>query len=169
MRRLYFLVPDTQMAKAIVDDLLRARIIWRHIHVLADHSVTLDELPEASLLQSSDVVHALERGVALGGATGALIGLVALVFPPAQLVIAGGAVVGLTVVGAGFGAWTAAMIGIAEPNGRLARFREAIREGQILIMADVPPLREEEISQMVAQHFPQADMEGGEPTTPIFP
>ncbi|HGL6719271.1 DUF1269 domain-containing protein [Burkholderia contaminans] len=169
MRRLYFLVPDTQMAKAIVDDLLRARITWRHIHVLADHSVTLDQLPEASLLQSSDVVHALERGVALGGAAGALIGLVALVFPPAELVIAGGAVVGLTLAGAGFGAWSAAMIGIAEPNARLQRFREAIQAGQILIMADVPALREQEIEEMVAQHFPKADLEGAEPTSPIFP
>ncbi|MGF6302940.1 hypothetical protein OKW42_006293 [Paraburkholderia sp. WC7.3d] len=32
------------------------------------------------MLQSSDVVHSLECGVALGGATGALLGLVALVF-----------------------------------------------------------------------------------------
>ncbi|KVV41438.1 hypothetical protein WT27_11860 [Burkholderia territorii] len=169
MRRLYFLAPDTQTAKAIVDDLLRARIIWRHIHVLADHSVTLDELPEASLLQSSDVVHALERGVALGGATGALIGLVALVYPPAELVIAGGAVVALTMVGAGFGAWTAGMIGIAEPNARLQRFRDAIKEGQILIMADVPALREHEIEQMIARHFPNANLEDGEPTSPVFP
>ena len=169
MRRLYFLVPDTQMAKAIVDDLLRARIIWRNIHILANHSVALDQLPEASLLQSSYVVHALERGVALGGATGALVGLVALVFPPAELVIAGGDVVALTLAGAGFGAWTAAMIGIAEPNARLERFRDAIQEGQILIMADVPGSREQEIEQMVAQHFPKADLEGGEPTTPIFP
>lgn len=169
MRRLYFLVPDTQMAKAIVDDLLRARITWRHIHILANHSVTLDQLPEASLLQSSDVVHALERGVALGGATGAFLGLIAFVFPPAGLVIAGGAVVALTCAGAGFGAWTAAMIGIAEPNARLERFRDAIREGQFLIMADVPGSREQEIEQMVAQHFPKADLEGAEATTPIFP
>jgi len=88
MRRLYFLVPDTTTAKAIVDDLLRARITWRHIHVLANHSVALEQLPEASLLQSSDVVHSLERGVALGGATGAFLGLVALVYPPAELAIA---------------------------------------------------------------------------------
>ena len=65
MRRLYFLAPDTTTAQAIVDDLLRARITWRHIHVLANHSVGLERLPEASLLQRSDVVHALERGVAL--------------------------------------------------------------------------------------------------------
>ncbi|MGF6873809.1 DUF1269 domain-containing protein [Paraburkholderia sp. MM5477-R1] len=169
MRRLYFLASDTSTAKAIVDDLLRTRITWRHLHVLANHSVALEQLPEATLLQSSDVVHSLERGVALGGATGALVGLVALAFPPAELAIAGGAVIALTLAGAGFGAWTAAMIGVAEPNARLERFRNAIRDGQLLIMADVPGSREQEIEQMVAQHFPKADIEGAEPTTPIFP
>lgn len=169
MRRLYFLAPDVSTAKAIVDDLLLARITWRHIHVLANHSVQLDTLPQASLLQSSDVVHALERGVALGGVTGAIVGLVALAFPPAELVVAGGAVVALTLAGAGFGAWTAAMIGIDEPNARLGRFREAIRAGQLLVMADVPAAREDEITQMVARHVPKADPEGAEPTTPLFP
>jgi hypothetical protein len=169
MRRLYFLVPEPTTARAIVDDLLRARITWRHIHVLANHSVALEQLPQASLLQSSDVVHALERGVTLGGATGALLGLVALVFPPAGLTIAGGAVVCLSLAGAGFGAWTAAMIGVDEPNSLLERFRAAIRDGQLLIMADVPGAREHEIEQMVAQHFPKVDVEGAEPTTPIFP
>lgn len=169
MRRLYFLVPDPRIAKAIVDDLLRARITWNHIHVLANHSVTLEHLPQASLLQSSDVVHAVERGVTFGGATGALAGLAALVFPPVELAITGGTVVALALAGAGFGAWTAAMIGVDEPNARLQRFHDAIRDGQLLIMADVPGSREDEINQMVAQHFPTADFEGAEPTTPIFP
>lgn len=169
MRRLYFLVSDTGSAKAIVEDLLRARITWRHIHVLANHSVTLEALPEASLLQTSDVVAALARGTALGGAAGALAGLVALAFPPAQLVIAGGAVVALTLAGAGFGAWTATMIGVDEPSRRLERFQDAIKAGQLLLMVDVPQAREEEIQQMVHEHFPRADVEGAEPKTPIFP
>ena len=76
------------------DDLLPARITSRHIHVLANHSAALEQLPEASLLQGSDVVHSLERGLPLGGATGALPGLVALVYPPAELAIAGGALFG---------------------------------------------------------------------------
>jgi hypothetical protein len=169
MRRLYFLAPDTTTAQAIVDDLLRARITWRHIHVLANHSVGLERLPEASLMQRSDVVHALERGVTFGGATGAIVGLAALAFPPAGLAIAGGTVVALTLAGAAFGAWTAAMIGVDEPNTRLARFRPQIHDGQLLIMADVPGSREAEIEQSVAQHVPRADVEGAEATTPIFP
>ncbi|SDD91613.1 DUF1269 domain-containing protein [Paraburkholderia lycopersici] len=169
MRRLYFLAPDTTTAQAIVDDLLRARITWGHIHVLANHSVGLERLPEASLLQRSDVVHALERGVTFGGATGALVGLVALAFAPASFAIAGGAVVALTLAGAAFGAWTAAMIGVDEPNTRLARFSGPIQDGQLLVMADVPGSREAEIGQNVARHVPRADAEGAEATTPIFP
>lgn len=169
MRRLYFLAPDTSTAQAIVDDLLRARITWRHIHVLANHSVGLERLPEASLLQRSDVVHALERGVTFGGVTGALVGLVALAFPPANLDITGGTVVLLTLAGAVFGAWVAAMIGVDEPNTRLARFRGPIGDGQLLVMADVPGSREAEIEERVAQHVPRADAEGAEATTPIFP
>ena len=36
-------------------------------------------------------------------------------------------------------------------------------------MVDVPQAREQEIQQMVHEHFPQVDIEGGEPKTPIFP
>jgi len=75
----------------------------------------------------------------------------------------------LTLAGAGFGASTTAMIGVDEPNSRLERFRGAIRDGQLLILADVPGSREQEIEQMVAQHFWKADLEGAEPTTSIFP
>jgi hypothetical protein len=169
MRRLYFLAPDTSTAQAIVDDLLRARITWRHIHVLANHSVGLERLPEASLLQRSDVVRALERGVMFGGATGALAGLVMLAFPPASLAIGGGVVVALTLAGAVFGAWTAAMIGVDEPNTRLARFHGPIQDGQLLVMADVPGSREAEIEESISQHVPRADAEGAEATSPIFP
>jgi hypothetical protein len=169
MRRLYFLAPDTTTAQAIVDDLLRARITWRHIHVLANHSVGLERLPEASLLQRSDVVHALERGVMFGAATGAIVGLVALMFPPSNFDITGGVVVALTLAGAIFGAWAAGMIGVDEPNTRLTRFTGPIEHGQLLVMADVPGSREAEIEESIAQHVPRADVEGAEPTSPIFP
>jgi hypothetical protein len=51
----------------------------------------------------------------------------------------------------------------------LARFHDAVRDGQLLLMADVPASREQEIEELVAQHFPQAELHGAEPTTPIFP
>lgn len=35
MRRIYFLIPDVQSAREIIDELLLKRIEWRHVHVLA--------------------------------------------------------------------------------------------------------------------------------------
>ncbi|OAJ59016.1 hypothetical protein A6V36_28590 [Paraburkholderia ginsengiterrae] len=169
MRRIYFLLPSTQCARMIVDELLLKRITWRHIHVLANHSVTLDDLPEASLVQSSDVLHALARGTAAGCATGMLTGLVAMAFPPAGLTIAGGVVVALTLAGGGFGAWTATMIGLGVPNTRLKRFEQAIEHGELLMMVDVPQNRVDEIEDMVKLHHAEADIQGTEPTIPAFP
>ena len=74
MRRIYFLVPDIATTKLIVDELLLARIEERHIHVIAKRGTELEDLPEASLLQKSDFIPAVERGLALGGSVGALAG-----------------------------------------------------------------------------------------------
>jgi hypothetical protein len=80
MRRLYFLTPGIDSAKQIVDELLLARIEVRHIHIAAaDHyALTEANLPEANLLQESDFIPAVERGLAIGGVTGVLAGMVAV-------------------------------------------------------------------------------------------
>ncbi|MEP6606553.1 MAG: DUF1269 domain-containing protein, partial [Nitrosospira sp.] len=84
MRRIYFLVPDVAIAKRIVDDLLLARIDERHLHVIAKRGTELEDLPEANMMQKSDFVPAVERGLALDGSAGALAGLVAVALPPAS-------------------------------------------------------------------------------------
>ena len=81
MRRIYFLVPSVASARAIVNDLLLARIAERHIHVLAREGTALEDLPPARLAQTSDLVPSLERGLAAGGLTGLLAGVMAVTFP----------------------------------------------------------------------------------------
>ncbi len=49
MRGIHFLVPDTAAAKAIIDELLLARVEERHIHVVAREGTPLEDLPEAEL------------------------------------------------------------------------------------------------------------------------
>lgn len=169
MRRLYFLVPDLDSAKKIVDELLLARVEERHIHVIAKEGTPLADLPEASFLQKTDFVPALERGLALGGATGVLAGLVAMTFPPAGLVLGGGALLSVALAGAGFGAWLSSMIGSSVPNSRLKQFEDALEQGEILFLVDVPKSRVDEIDEMVKRHHPEAEIEGTEPTIPPFP
>ena len=65
---------------------------------MAKDSVTLDQLPKASLLEESDFVPALKRGAAAGGGVGLLAGLAAVTFPPAGIALGGGALLGLLLV-----------------------------------------------------------------------
>ena len=171
MRRLYFLIPTIDSAKTIVDELLLARIEQRHIHIAAaDHHALLEaNLPEANLLQESDFVPAVERGVAIGGATGILAGIAAVAIPGVGLVLGGGAILGIGLAGAGVGAWISGMIGISVPSSRLKDFEKAIEAGSLLMMVDVPKNKVEEITGLVKKHHPEAQIEGTEPVIPAFP
>jgi hypothetical protein len=169
MRRIYFLVPDVERARRVVNDLLLARVEEHHIHVLAKEGIALEGLPEASFMQKSDFVPALERGLAVGGASGILAGLVAVTFPPAGLVLGGGALLGIALAGAGMGAWISSMIGMDVPNRQLKHFQHAVEQGEILMLVDVPKARVNEIEKLVKGHYPEAEIEGTEPTIPPFP
>jgi len=169
MKRIYFLSPDLETSRRIVDDLLLARIEERHIHVLAKRGTALQDLPEATLMQKSDFVPAVQRGMALGGGTGILAGLVAIALPGASPVIAGGIVLASTLAGAGMGAWLGGMVGMNIGNTRLRRFEKAIEGGELLVMVDVPMARVEEVEARIKQHIPNAELEGTEPTIPAFP
>ncbi len=171
MRRLYFLAPQIESARQIVDELLLARIDSRHIHIVAaDHHILTDmNLPEAGLLQESDFIPAVERGLAIGGVTGILAGLVAISIPGVGLALGGGAILGIGLAGAGLGAWASGMIGISVPSSRLADYESAIEMGKFLMMIDVPKSRVEEITAMVRRHHPEANIEGTEPVIPAFP
>ena len=171
MRRLYFLIPGIDSAKTIVDELLLARVDQRHIHIAAadHHALTEANLPEANLLQESDFVPAVERGLAIGGVTGILAGVAAVALPGVGLVLGGGAILGIGLAGAGLGAWVSSMIGISAPSSRLTEFEDAIKEGGLLMMVDVPKTRVVEITVLIKQHHPEAETEGTEPVIPAFP
>ena len=155
MRRLYFMIPNIDSAKTIVDELLLARVEARHIHIAAadHHALTAANLPEASLLQESDFVPAVERGLAIGGATGILAGIAAVTIPGAALALGGGAILGIGLAGAGVGAWVSGMIGVSAPSSRLKEFEAAIEKGELLMMVDVAKARVEEITDLVKAVF----------------
>ncbi len=167
MRRLYFLLPDIRVAHKVVDELLLARVPEKHLHVIAAPGIDLGDLPEATLAQKSDFIPAMERGVALGGATGVVAGLVALALP--GVVVAGGALLAMGLLGAGMGAWLGGMIGMDAENTHVRQFQSAIEKGEVLMLVDVPKERVEEIETLVKKHHPDADFEGTEPTIPAFP
>ena len=169
MRRIYFLVPDIATTKRIVDELLLSRIEERHIHVIAKPGTPLEDLPEANLLQKSDFIPAVEHGLALGGSAGILAGLVAIALPATVPVIAGGVLLATTLAGAGVGAWAGGMVGMSYDSSRIKQFEDAIEAGKLLVLADVPKDRVDQIQARVKLHLPQVQIEGTEPAIPSFP
>jgi hypothetical protein len=169
MHRLYFLMPDITVTQKLVNELLLSHVEERYIHVIAKEGTPMAELPEASLLQKSDFIPAIERGLTLGAITGVLVGLVAMSFPPAGLIIGGGAVYAIGAAGAGFGGLLSSMVGISVPSSRLKKFEVAINAGEILLLVDVKRERVDVIEALVKKHHPEAEIKGTEPMMPVFP
>lgn len=166
MEKLYFLVPNAEIARSIVDDLLQFGIEWERIHLVANQNTPLENLPDATPLETSDFVPSLQRGITLGGATGLLAGLGALALPSVGLVVGGGALLAGALGGAGFGAWAAAMIGGSVPNSHIRQFEEAIKNGQILMLVEVAEKQVEEVQQRIKKCHPSVNIEGIEPKIP---
>lgn len=168
-RRLYFLLPDVKRARELFRDLLLARIDEHHVHFLAKEGAALGDLPEATLLQKSDAIHGLGVGLIVGGATGTLAGVVALIFPPSGLVMGLGVILITCLIGAIMGVWVSGMIAADVPNTHLAKFERDIEGGKILAIVDVPKERMDEVAGLVRRHHPGAEARGRDPTIPAFP
>jgi hypothetical protein len=167
MRRLYFLVPDIPSGKKVVDELLLSRIEWKHIHVVAKRGTPLEDMPEASHWQKSDVVPALQRAIPVGGATGLLCGLVGLALQPHLVVAGGGILLATSLAGIGVGAYLGGMVGLNIGNTRLKAFEQAVEDGKLLFIVDVPRARVEEITERLRRTHPEVDPQGTDPR--VFP
>lgn len=171
-RRLYFVLPDVGSAREVMNDLLLARIEERRMHFLGKRGTDLEDLPEAGVLQKTDLLHGAFLGAIWGGAVGAAIALV-LHFAPQAWVgfeVGLGAVLPLAVLGALFGGWVSGtLIGSSTPNQHLLPFERDFEQGRILLMVDVPRERVEEIRALVNGRHPEAEDRGVEPLKPAFP
>ncbi len=169
-RRIYWLLPDLASAVRTENDLLLARIAWQHIHFVGREDADMTGLHAANVLQTSDVIRSAQAGLVIGGASGAVVGvLVALFFPIIGPAPDWGTAAVLSILGGAIGAWASSMIGISTPSSRLKRFEPAIEQGQILAMVDVPRSRVEEIEKRLETLHPEAHLEGIEPNIPAFP
>lgn len=168
-RRLYFLLPDVESARKTEDELLLARVEERHIHFVAREDVELGRLPEATVVQRSDLLHAMLIGLVAGGVTGVMAGVVIYLLPAAEIGLGLGVILGTAILGAIIGTWVSGMIGISVPNSRLRPFDGAVSGGQILMMVDVPKGRVEEIVDLMHKTHPEAADRGMEMEKPAFP
>lgn len=165
MSNLYFLVPDQQTAHKVVEELRTIGLGEDEIGLVARGDVDLEDLPEADVGETSDVKPALRRGIATGGATGLLAGLVVNIIP-GGLALGGLALAAATVAGGAFGAWASSLVGIAIPNSEVETYRDAIERGQILMIVHAAKADEDQIRESVVRHHPEVVFGGHEHVLP---
>ncbi len=166
-RRLYYLLPDHSTARNIVNELLLARIPFKQMHIMAKDDSEMSDLPAASMLQTSDIVRAMELGLVIGGITGTCAGI-AFSLISVTLFSTGGLILICALAGAIIGSWAAGMIGINVPSTRLKSFTSKIDNGELLMMVDISKDKINEVSELVTSHI-NVKSEGFEPKIPAFP
>lgn len=168
MKRICFLSPDETHARAAIAALRDAGIPDRHLYVVAGEGVALDGLPDAGPV-GDDFLPAYTRGLALGGVGGLLAGLVVMVFPPAGIVVGGGALTLATLAGASIGGLATGLVGTGFSSTRIEQFKEAIAAGALLILADVEHEEVDRCTAAVAAIGPEIEVIGLEPPAPVVP
>ena len=168
-RRLYFILPETRLARTIHSELLLARVPEGHMHVIADDHVDVEGLPQASLWQRSDLAHGLQLGLPVGGLTGVVMGILAVLSGWISPGYEAKTIMATVLAGVFVGTWAVSMIAVNIPNTRHRAFEVDLRQGHVLFIVDVPVQRVEEITDLVTRHHPEADMRGVEPNIPVFP
>ncbi|CAH9018675.1 DUF1269 domain-containing protein [Candidatus Nitrosacidococcus sp. I8] len=169
MKRLYFLIQDVEDTRRVVNELLLSHVEERHIHVMAKEETALEGLPIAGFLEKSDFIPSLEKGIVIGGAVGIIAGIIASHFMADTGIIAGGAILVTALAGVGIGSWASSMIGVGVPNTQVKKFEEAVNQGNILMMVDIPAKDVERINHLIGKDRPKVKAHGAEPAVPAFP
>ncbi len=159
MKRLLFLLPDVRSCKRIVAELEQAGISPRHLHVIGGIQHSLEGLPEASLWHRTELARGLEWGVSLGGVAGLLGGLLAVSFPPAGVIVGGGALLAGAAAGAGFGGLVAALTKGNEHNHQLDEYRSALIQGYLLVIIELHSAQLPVVRQLLLQHLPDTSIQ----------
>jgi hypothetical protein len=168
--RLYYLLPDIESARKTFDDMLLNRIEQRYVHFLTGGAPLPPDMPEANILQRTDVVHGAKSGMIAGSILGIAAGIL-MIFYFGLTKQSSGAVLVIFTTACGFlfGGWAASMAAAALPNSQLKAFYPEIEKGKILMIADVPARRVGQIEQALAERHPEILFRGEDPHIPAFP
>ncbi|HEX5637435.1 MAG TPA: hypothetical protein VFY78_10145 [Gammaproteobacteria bacterium] len=151
--RLYFLVPDADQARKVIDELSDNEIPPSRIHVHSRKPSLLSRLPRATLRQQHDVLRTIEQVLWRADLLLFVLALAAFI----ATLVAGyylWMLVSLAVMAISFfgGNFFASHI----PNVHLNEFSDALSHSEVLLMVDVEQHQVARIEFLVGQHHPAA-------------
>ncbi len=153
-RRLYFLLPDAEHARSVVNELETSGINRRWVHVIAGQGIDVEDLPAASRNQRSDLGARLETilwdgNLVLFFFALLVLAILALLHVSSYWLLLPAAVMLATcVAGVEFTSHI--------PNVHLSEFTDALHHQEVLLMVDVPVGQVARVEQLIHRHHPAA-------------
>jgi hypothetical protein len=132
--RRVFSTETVSAAREAIAAACRSGVEDQDISLVARSDIELEAIPERHKESETDFRPAAIKGASIGGATGLLAGIAAVVIPPFGVTLAGAAV--MTVLGAAVGTWSAALMGSGLPDPVRRKFEDEIEAGRILVVLD---------------------------------
>jgi hypothetical protein len=139
MKRYIYAFDSIEPARAAVTRLRQAGVDEKCISLIAKSDIQMEKIPDRYLDASTDFIPAVERGIAIGGASGLVAGLIGMVIPPFGIALGGGALLAFAAGGALIGAWSSALAGAGVPDNIRRQFEQEINNGHILLVVDSSP------------------------------
>lgn len=162
MKQQYYLVEDIDNVERICDDLHKAGVEDKRIHIVSDDldAIESHHLHQAREIDETDIVRFSERGALIGIIFGLLFLIVSMRYKPFGLEVEGVAAVMITILIVGFCTWWGGIIGAYFTNYRISAFKQAIRGNKFLIMLDVPSNLSKNIRNMMTDTHSDAKWMG---------
>jgi len=157
-RRLYFLLPDTSHASAVVRELEQQGIDRGHIHAIAGGGSDPGDLPQPTPQQRGDMGARVEKILWLVNLAVFFMALLLLIF---MVLSQSGGLWALLPVGIMLVTFLAGLGFTSRvPNVHLDEFRDALRHAEVLLMVDVPRQQVARVGSMVHRRHPEATIGG---------
>ena len=157
MKRLYFLTQDIKSVEIISHDIHDANVTDWNFHVLSKNEKGLysRHIHSANVLQKTDIIRSLERGVLRGAVIGAGLALIFSLIPIHGSTLSFSTLVSLFLASIILGGWQGNLSGYQNESYKLKPFHHKIEQGYFVIMIDVSTNQVTEIRELIKSKHPE--------------
>lgn len=161
MKQIIFLVPSPEQARTVAEGLIALGVAEEDLHAVAHDPKQLinAHLHQATDVETTELETDLDWGMVAGGSLGLLAGLSVVGGGPAGFIAGGGVVFISSLAGIGLGGWLGVLIGIQTPRGELDKYRNAIAQGQLLMIVELTAEVLPPAFSLIRENCPQALIE----------
>ena len=156
-RRLFFLLPDIEHTKRVVEDLMANKVDKKHMHVIARDDIDTTNLPPSTSRQKNDTAFRIERLLWSGNLILFFLSAIAAI----TMLIMGNIAIALVFAGIMLVSFISGQrFAVTFPNAHMSEFNSALEHREILLMVDLPLGRIAEIEDIVQSHHPEVIVGG---------